>query len=346
MTVGLDGIIFTLQRHGGISVYFRELLARLARDRQDVRLYVDGPSRQDLPQGLPIVQRGARLAERYRRMRGSSSDAIELVHSSYYRSPDDAAIPSVVTVYDFVYERHVGGLAARVHSIQKFAAIRKARALIFISQATLDECRRFVGIRDDQVARVVHLGASQAYRPLALPESRDPPFVLFVGQRGGYKNFATLLRAIARVPELHLHCAGGGPLREDELREVEPPVRARVRHLGHPTDEALNELYNRALCLAYPSRCEGFGVPVVEAMAAGCPVVSTHCEAVLETGGDALAVADDDSRAFADTLRGLLEPGRRSRHVQRGFEVAARFSWERCYQETLQVYSAARGSDA
>ena len=104
-------------------------------------------------------------------------------------------------------------------------------------------------------------------------------------------------------------------------------------------DAELNELYNRAACLAYPSSYEGFGIPVIEAMRAGCPVVCTPCKAVLEVGAHALVVADErDAQAMADAvLRTTLEPNRKT-IIQAGFTVARSYSWERTYRQTLDVY--------
>jgi mannosyltransferase len=87
------------------------------------------------------------------------------------------------------------------------------------------------------------------------------------------------------LPDFELHCVGGGPLQPSELAGIPDSVIRRVRHVGFVDDETLNELYNQAVCLLYPSSYEGFGIPVVEAMRAGCPVVSVACKAVMEVGG-------------------------------------------------------------
>jgi mannosyltransferase len=337
MTVHIDGIIFSLQRHGGISVYFRELLERLQRDRIDAQLSLEAPLLQD---ALPPAQtRSARRLERYRDCRPLAEGRTATVyHSSYYRLPQGSTARQVVTVHDFAYERCQSGPRRWVHSAQKNRAIRAAQDIICISAATRDDLLDLVGLRSGQRLHVIHNGVSDRFHPLPDETPSGPPFVLFVGQRGRYKNFGLALQALAYLPEVELHCIGGGPLGEAELAAVPPAVRARVRHLGQVSDEALNQLYNRAQCLAYPSAYEGFGIPVIEAMRAGCPVVSIACKAVQEVGGAALQVSATDPEEFAHHVQATMEPERRRELRQLGLQVASAYSWEACYQATLAVY--------
>ena len=170
-----------------------------------------------------------------------------------------------------------------------------------------------------------------------------PAFALYVGERGGYKNFRLALSALSMLPGLELHCVGGGPLRPDELRAAGPNVRYRVRHLGFVTDEQLNQAYNDALCLVYPSSHEGFGIPVLEAMRAGCPVVSIDCRAVREVGGDALTVAESATpEAMAEAIAHAVTPLHRDRLSRRGRELAERFDWRTTHLRTIEVYRSLR----
>lgn len=339
MRVFVDGIVFSLQRHGGISVYFREILERLRRDRVDATLSLFEPVRTalELPAG-PTLERmveRARLLERYRDCR--CADVPSVFHSSYYRLPD-ARMPTVVTVHDFVYERYVRGSRRWIHSQQKFRSIRAADAVICISEATRRDLMQFVPEVNPERVHVIHNGVSEAFRPL----DRTPnatPFVLFVGQRGGYKNFRVAAEALEWLPELQLWCVGGGDLGAKELEGLAPGVAQRIRHVGVVTDEELNTLYNDALCLAYPSSYEGFGIPVVEAMRAGCPVVSGASPAIVEVGGDALIIGPlEDPRGFAQAIETAVSPTSATQFKVAGFENAARFSWETCYRNTIDVY--------
>lgn len=340
MSISIDGIIFSLQRHGGISVYFRELLKHLATRQEAVDLTLELPLIQSAPDSnATTLQREARRLERYRRAR--VSERASVFHSSYYRRPERKDLPTVVTVHDFIYERFRSGPARWVHVAQKHAAIRSAQAVICISESTRQDMLEWVGETPGQQVHVIHNGVSPDFRPLE-SGSRDAggrPFALFVGERGGYKNFALALQALQLAPDLELHCVGGGAIRPEELAGIAAATAARVRHLGYVTDEALNASYNQAVCLLYPSRYEGFGIPVVEAMRAGCPVVCIDCAAILEIGGDALLVADPEPRALADAVLRLAEPDARSAVSMRGRIVAQRYDWAQTHQRTLDVYN-------
>ena len=339
MNIYIDGIIFSLQLQGGISVYFKQLLSYLHLARVPARWLFDGSINQDLyiSSSSPIttVYRSGRLIERYRPCRVPTGGAV--FHSSYYRLPSQRGLPTVVTVHDFIYERYQRGPRQWIHTAQKNAAIRAAQAVICISESTKQDLLEFVGETPGQKIYVIHNGVDDIFNNLTL-EPPVRPFVLFVGQRGGYKNFSLALAGMAFLPDLELQCVGGGPIRPEELKSVPDAVAKRVRHLGFVSDKELNILYNHALCLVYPSSYEGFGIPVVEAMRAGCPVVSMDCKAVLEVGRDALTIVPDrDPRAMADAILKTAS-SERSSLIQKGLSVAQGYSWDATHCKTLEIY--------
>lgn len=338
MIVAIDGIIFSLQRHGGISVYFQQLLKHMEKNKFLATLTLEEPVFQNTREYGSFIsaeQRPDRLFERYRPCRTPNNTAV--FHSSYYRQSSEPSLPTVVTVHDFIYERYQRGPRQWVHTAQKNAAIRAAQAVICISESTKDDLLEFVGETPGQKIHVIHNGVADVFKNLRL-EPSDMPFVLFVGQRAGYKNFSVALAAMEFLPDFELQCVGGGPIRPEELKGVPDSVARRLRHLGFVSDEELNVLYNRALCLLYPSSYEGFGIPVVEAMRAGCPVVSTNCKAVLEVGRDALTVvADADPRAMADAILKTVF-SERSNLIKKGLAVAQGYSWDATHRQTLEIY--------
>jgi mannosyltransferase len=347
MRLHIDGIIFSLQQYGGITVYFRELLRRFKHEQQ-VTLTLEAPLQQEIDSMLfPSVrriERAARWQERLRQARGTGEDAT-VFHSSYYRRPARCGIPTVVTVHDFVYQRFVPGPRGWARRWLMNSAIEQAQHIICISEATRQDLMEFVPIRSDQKISVIHNGVSELFRPLqfsdadiSLPTGR--PYMLFVGQRAGYKNFRLALKALEILLDLELHCVGGGDLQPEELADISVATRSRVRHLSFVDDEKLNVLYNHAYCLLYLSAYEGFGIPVLEAMRAGCPVVCVDCKAVIEVGGSALQVSQNasDHMALVDTIMQLEDSRKRAELRVMGIARSGEFSWNKCFERTLDVY--------
>lgn len=334
----LDGIVFSLQKHGGISVYFHELICYLNNNDVSAIILTEKPlACNDFVSGnsVSILSRQARLLERYRSCRIPQSTTV--FHSSYYRLPYLKDIPTVVTVYDFVYERYLNGPRRWLHSAQKNLSIRSAQSVICISEATRQDLLEYIGEIPGQSVHVIHCGVSEIFRPIIL-EQTIVPFILYVGQRGGYKNFRLVLESMRYLPDIHLICVGGGNFDTNEFYGIDNSVVRRVKHVGFVVDDALNILYNQALCLVYPSSYEGFGIPVVEAMRAGCPVVCIDCKAVLEIGHDALTVVDDlDPRGMAIAITKTVNSDRIS-IIKRGFAVAQNYSWDAAHKKTLEIY--------
>lgn len=348
----IDGIIFTLQRAGGISVIFRELLDYLDKENIPTTHLIDGSPLQDLPNyqaGVRTISRSARFSERYRSCTmpsyGSKSTfnfGSKLFHSSYYRIPTNKDVTNIVTVHDFMYERFRHGPAKWVHTIQKKAAIDRAQAIICVSKSTLSDLNEFVSVRRDQIVEVIHPGVSEYFYPMnqavAISEFRERPYILFVGQRGGYKNFNLALATLSELPEFELRCVGGGDFRRNEFDGASQELVSRVRHMGFTSNKELNLLYNQASCLFYPSSYEGFGIPVIEAMKAGCPVVSTNCKAIVEIGGDALQIVPvHDPIELAKAVLNTVSHDRKT-IIKKGILNAEKYSWARSNLQILNVY--------
>lgn len=356
MHVYCDNIIFSLQRAGGISVYWHELLRRMLRDEVPLHV-IEGRNVNDnifraklnLPQdlivsSLTIPTQIARYLPPFVALPKGC-----IFHSSYYRVPWGSDCSTVETAYDFTYEHFGAGLPRLGHSIQKRIALQKARGVICISESTKRDLLKFVpGVPEERI-RVIHLGYSDEFRPLHKKVNRgtidhdglhDVPYLVYVGdRRSAYKNFHLAVNAVGLVPGYGLVVVGGGKLNQSDQALLDEHLGGRYLHLDRLPNEKLNSLYNCAHALIYPSSYEGFGLPVIEAMAAGCPVIATNTSSIPEAAGDAGLLVDVVSaEAFAALILELENSSLREAVIQRGFENAKRFSWERCYQETIAFY--------
>lgn len=340
----LDGIVFSLQTQGGVSVYFHELLQRLSNLDARTELLIDekSPVNSGFGKNLSIVRRSARIAERYRDC--PISDDPRLFHSSYYRLPASRRVKVLTTVHDFTYEHFVSGPRRWVHSWQKFRAIRRSDLVICVSENTRRDLFEFLPDFPRERVHVVPNGVSGLFRPLGLAPENSRPYVLFVGRRDSYKNFSVAVDTIARMDSVDLHCVGGGPFNAVEIWQLERCIPGRYRHMGSVSTEELNRLYNGALCLLYPSAYEGFGIPVLEAMRAGCPVVALNASSIPEVAGDAACLVDvAEPESLALAIDRMRDASYREDLRARGFVRAAGFSWDKTFAETMLLYEKLLG---
>jgi glycosyltransferase involved in cell wall biosynthesis len=233
------------------------------------------------------------------------------------------------------------------------AGLRRATAVVAVSQTTARHLVERVHVPRARV-HVVYEGVDhELFRPVA-PHREPWPYVLFVGSEHRRKEVVTLLRAFAelrrepRFRDLRLLKVGAagrpaaryrGPV-ERAIREL--ALDGRVVFTGHVGDRQLPSLYSGATCLAFPSVAEGFGLPVLEAMACGCPVVVSTAWALPEIAGDAaLAFPPRDAHRLAAALRELLSDASLCHELRaKGIARAARFTWERSAREAADVYAA------
>jgi glycosyltransferase involved in cell wall biosynthesis len=274
-----------------------------------------------------------------------------LIHPTYYdlltRQPISALpCPAVVTVYDMIHEIFPSALdpdgrLARV----KADAVRAAAAVICISETTRRDLLERIPVPVDRVS-VIHL-AGGLDPGLPAPGFHPPqrPYLLHVGSRArAYKNFDRLLRAFARVaarePDPVLAVVGK-PLDGEEVRRVaDLRLEGRVLSIGPVSDGELAALYRGCVAVVYPSLYEGFGIPLLEAMACGAPVVCSDGGSLPEVAGDAALLFEARSdEALAAALGRVLEEPILLRDLrERGFRRVTAFDWRRTIDATVEVY--------
>ena len=270
-----------------------------------------------------------------------------IVHRSYFGPRLRINVPIVVTVYDMIAELYPESFPRTDPTPRhKSGSVREAALVFAISETTKSDLIRLLDC-DPRKIRVLPLGvnlpADKAERQTAEREGlASKPYVLYVGQRGGYKNFATLVAAF-RSPalnELDLVCFGGGSFTADEVALLNRLSRdGRVRHVVGD-DVLLGAFYRAAACFVYPSRYEGFGIPPLEAMVRGCPVVASTGGSIPEVVGDAAELVDpDDAEGFGASIeRVLTDDVRRRDLIFAGYARAALYSWERTADVALAAY--------
>ena len=314
-----------VQTRAGTARYLRALLREL-RGRDDVDLTTLSFGRDDRLSTL------ARDAVWYPFVLGRKRDA-DLLHCPTYRGPVDSTLPLVVTVHDLAVFRHPDAFNrwTRTYSPRVVPRVlAAARRIIAVSEFTRRELVELLHVPDEKI-RVVPNGVDEeftSYGPAAEGE-----YVLAVGTLEPRKNLPRLVEA-ARRNHVELRIVGargwGG---------VELPDNG-VRWLGEVSDADLARLYRGALCVAYPSVYEGFGIPVLEAMACGAPVVTSRGTAMEEVADGAAVLVDpsDPAELAAGIERAAAE---RDTLVVRGLERARAFRWDAVADATVAVYREA-----
>jgi glycosyltransferase involved in cell wall biosynthesis len=273
-----------------------------------------------------------------------------VIHDTGYRlaAEADSATPIVVTVHDLINDEDPDYRRERPELLrQKAAAIDRASRIVVPSFATRDALVR-VHRADEARIDVIHHGSR-----MPPPHDRDPvgrPYLLHVGSRGRYKDFATLMRAFAKLRrdgfDGLLVNVGGGALHAHEraaMDELDLPADS-IRAIG-ADDRELATLYANARALAVPSRIEGFGIPILEAMSLRCPVACMEAPGCAEVAGDAamLAPVGDDEALAANLARLLHDESQRSRLVEAGLARAAGFTWAESARKHAACYEQAIG---
>lgn len=285
---------------------------------------------------------------------------VDLLHGAFYTLPALCPCPAVVTIHDITFDLHPEWFTPRARlAFSGFAAAsaRKARHVLTVSECSRRDIRARYGLPADKVT-AIPLAADPDLRrvedaaEVASARARhDLPvrYLLHVGAITPRRNIPRLLEAFARArsaaPDLALALAG--PV-EEPAEPIEPLLRRLgiepwVRRLGYVPPDDLPALFSGALAVVYPSLYEGFGLPVVEAMACGVPVLAGNGSCFPEVAGDAALLVDPlDVEAIAAGLRSLIEDaGLRDRLAHAGRDRAARFTWEATARGTMAEYRRA-----
>jgi glycosyltransferase involved in cell wall biosynthesis len=359
MRVAMDEQIFAIQQYGGISRLFFELAKQFTTspglgvelnplDAPIVNRYVlENPQ---LAMALEASSAKSNLAAlaRYFFRRTSVHDA-DIFHNTFYLPNGLAGAKTakkVVTIYDMIPELLPKTRRRLDMLTMKRQYVRQADHIICISTATRGDLIRLYPEITAPIT-VVHLGVDPVFAP-GIPRWKDLPdnYVLFVGNRGQYKDGEVLLRAFAQFrrqyPDVTLLFVGGGVFTNKENRLIASlGISGQAVQRSLP-DKEMSSAYGNAFFTVFPSRFEGFGLPVLESMACGTATLLANATSLPEVGGDAaLYFASGDVAELAECMLELAgNTPLREEKGKAGILQASRFSWERCAQETANVYTA------
>jgi glycosyltransferase involved in cell wall biosynthesis len=368
MRIGINALF--LERPGtGSGQYTRHLLEALAKvdPTNEYLLFSPGPASPISSTPYPISNQAKLWFEQVSFPRACRRQGIDLAHVPYFASPLFPTVPTVVTVHDLIpliLPAYRGSLRVRLYTRLVAAAARKATAIITVSRASQRDIVRYLRVPPER-SHVTYEAADEAFQPVddeaqltAIRQKVGLPqrYLLYLGGFDQRKNVATLLRAFAllgyKQRQAKLVIAGRLPGRDslmfsDPRRLVrELGMEASVIFTGWVAEEDKPALLSGATAFVFPSLYEGFGLPPLEAMACGTPVIASNRSSLPEIVGEGgILVEPTDVEALAEAMEMLLvDDALRTGLRRRALAQAARFSWKQTAQETLAVYRKVVGS--
>ena len=376
-TIALDATAAADPEPTGTGLYSQSLLSALAASLPSVALAKDGPPSEALAKDGPPSEFRLILCLRIgpflkwgRKRRWPSGCPVTpfwepwlpprpaaLFHGLNQRLPKRPYPVRIVTIHDLF------PLTSTDYSTPEFQrrftrilreAVARADWIIAVSDATRQQLLRHTEARKERI-RVIHHGVDavppataeeqQAFRERVLGFRKNEKFFLNIGAIQVRKNVANIVLALKQLPEYRLVLAGGDGYGAAAIhsRIEQEGMAGRVLRLGHASRQTLHLLYSAAAALVFPSLEEGFGMPVLEAMSCGLPVITSNCSAMPEVGGEAAVYVDPRNvPELSEAMRRVAEDEAMAADLRRrGRERASLFRWTKCAQQTWDVYREA-----
>ena len=361
LRIGIDGRAFSSPA-AGIRRYALDLTGALLTLQEPIEVVALGGRRSDVPSGLARVDEPSHPPTNLGWTlvglpRAASRARVDVLHAPAYTAPYWSPAPVVLTIHDVSYARNPEWYPYRIDPMRRTfyrSSARRAAAVITDSEFSASEIREVYGLDRSRIS-VVPLGVGRAFAPadtsapVDLPAGVRSPFVLHVGDLHERRNLATVADAVLEARKTPGNTSGLSLVLAGVDRGVADALCAIAARSGSPeavvrlgavSEAELLNLYRGAAALVYPSLYEGFGLPVLEAMACGTPVIASHAASLPEVLGDAGVLLDPhDVPAWTAAIIQLVnDPDRRRTLRERGLHRAASFSWLRTARQTLAVY--------
>jgi mannosyltransferase len=330
-----DDIIYQLQSQGGVSTYWKEITSRITVSEA---FEITRTTGNKFTKYLPVYQKS------------------HIFHSSYYRISANKNAINIVTIYDFIYE------LGYIHSFNSFlniwqmkSAIHAADAIVCISESTKkDLLVLYPQLKNHPHIYVVGLGATfkidevlnlqPPLKVLEVSRTMNKRYILFIGKRVKYKNFKAAISGFfeSSLPKLgfSMICVGSKFSEEENTLFSNLGLQDRIIAFENLANKELNYLYQNAYALVYPSLYEGFGLPPLDAMNCGCPVIASNISSMPEVVGDAGILVDPENiGAISCALEKLLDYEIRNNYIDKGFTRAKLFNWDEAAKKHIEIYN-------
>lgn len=362
MDVIVDGYIYSAQKKGGISRIFNEVLPILCSldsslsikilmqarkfdlNGQIEQIIIPNPEKYFRPWSLwkefhPILN-GLLLKQRIKQTKNN------VFHSTYYRSLKGWQGRQVLSVYDLIHEKYPSlFIDTRKVLYLKSQAFKRADHIVCISRTTKEDLVHYYDIPDKKIS-IGLLAYNEHFRIVESAQINcrvDVPFILYIGGRSMYKGFSDLINAYSQWKFCHdvlLIVVGDEWTKQEAALLSKLGIEGRVLLFGNINDQQLCDLYNQAKAFIYPSHYEGFGIPLLEAMACGCPLIASDISSTREVAGTIpfyFEVANSEN--LGDVLNMCVEKDlRNSKQVYAGLDWARQYSWQKTAQVFIDVY--------
>jgi glycosyltransferase involved in cell wall biosynthesis len=349
MNIVFDNVLFTLQRAGGGSRFWSKIIRPYIDSGSSLFIERDNCMENLYRKNMKVSPRvsdhtfPSQIARYINFKRQFFRDEF-IFHSSYFRVNNGIGCRNVTTVHDLMYEKFRSGIGAAVHLRQKKIALQQSDAIVCVSEHTRQDLFEHYPFCRDKLVSVIPNGVEGFQKTLFLPsffEHKPKPYFLYVGHRGHCKGFELIHDAIDLLAGELTCVVVGDRFSKVELDRIsERGHISNILNVGKVSDEELNRLYSHAMFFFFPSIYEGFGIPPLEAMMSGCPVLASNRSSLPEVVGDAGILFDpSDIDSLKSELLNILQPDVRSKIIELGFNRAAKFGWQPVVNAYAQLYA-------
>lgn len=359
MIIGIDGNEANVPNRVGVSVYTYELLSFFQKKSNEALrfiIYLRKDPATDLPEETPYFSYRLVKPDFIWSQMSLPVDLFmnmkpDVFFSPAHYAPRVSPVPTVVTIHDLAYKYFPNEfLSSDLYKLNKWTeySVKKASQVICVSNHTKKDLISFYPQVEGKTTVVLNGFREKKLDTKKLELKTSTPYILFVGTIQPRKNVSTLIEAFEKFvetrPNYELKIVGKkGWLYDETLDSIKTSsARNQIKYLGFVNDSELESLYGNAYATVLPSFYEGFGLPVLEAMSHGSPVIASNTSSLPEVGGDAVLYCNpDDSNTIVDALEKLQDPKLRKSLLMKSNKQISKFSWEKSAEETLKIIKSA-----